>query len=396
MPAQQQTERGAMTGLMPRRGMLLGGVVLAAAGFARSARAADPVRVGVLVPLSGGAGVQGQHMATAITAMAGLINARGGVLGRPIEVIVRDDEGTPAVGVAKANELIEQRVAVIIEGWSSAVSLAIQPIIARAGILDITAMAKADAILSSTANPLAIRINSSVGLDTAATARYLSHVLMAKRLAFVTQNDAFGNPAQKALEDMLKSEGWAYEKVSGQLFPFAQTDFRIALTSVKDSKPDAVVVYNANESAGLPALVQQFRQMQIPAQLVLSVGSLTPSVLDIIGPPANGIVSADIFLPDVEPFASNPENRAFAAALKDKDKLDVDKYMAVAATALQVWAATANAQSTLDREKIARAIRGNTIPGTIFGDATFSDKGQMQHRYFDYTVTGGKMVLVKA
>jgi branched-chain amino acid transport system substrate-binding protein len=375
---------------------LLAGAALLAAARPLKALAAEPVRVGVLVPLSGGAGVQGQHMATAITAMADLINARGGVLGRPIEVLARDDEGTPAVGVAKANELIEQRVSAIIEGWSSAVTLAIQPIIARAGILDITAMAKADAILASRANPLAIRINSSVGLDSAATANYLSRVRKAKRIAFLTQNDAFGKPAQKALEDMLAGQGWTYEAVNTQLFPFAQTDFRIALTSIKDSNPDAVVIYNANESAGLPALIQQYRQMQIPAQLVASVGSLTQSVLDITGPAANGIVCGDIYLPDVEPFISNDQSQALAKMLKDKNRLEVDKYMAIAATALQVWAIVANAEKTLDREKIARAIRGHSIPGTIFGDAVFSEDGQLQHRYFDYSVTAGKMTVIKS
>jgi branched-chain amino acid transport system substrate-binding protein len=186
-----------------RRTLLAGGAVLAA-GFSINAFAADSIRVGVIVPLSGGAGVQGQHMATAIKVMAELINAQGGVLGRPIEVLARDDEGTPAVGVAKANELIEQKAAVIIEGWSSAVALAMQPIIARAGILDITAMSKADAILNGKVNPLAVRINSSVGLDTEATANYLMNVQKARRIAFATQNDAFGNPARQALEETLE------------------------------------------------------------------------------------------------------------------------------------------------------------------------------------------------
>jgi branched-chain amino acid transport system substrate-binding protein len=334
-------------------------------------------------------------MATAIKVMAELINAQGGVLGRPIEVLARDDEGTPAVGVAKANELIEQKAAVIIEGWSSAVALAMQPIIARAGILDITAMSKADAILNGKVNPLAVRINSSVGLDTEATANYLMNVQKARRIAFATQNDAFGNPARQALEETLKSKGWKYEPVTTQLFPFAQTDFRIALTSIKDATPDAVVVYNANESAGLPAFIQQYRQMQIPGQLVVSVGSLSPSVLEVTGPAANGIVCGDIYLPDVEPFTSNKQNIALASALKQKENLNIDKYMAIAATALQVWAITANAQKTLDREKIANAIRGHTVPGTIFGDAAFAENGQLQHQYFDYTITDGKMVVVK-
>ena len=80
-----------------------------------AARAADPIKVGMLFPQSGGAGDDGQRVTRAVQVMAGLINAQGGVLGRPLEVIVRDDESTPAVGVAKANELIGQGVSLVIE-----------------------------------------------------------------------------------------------------------------------------------------------------------------------------------------------------------------------------------------------------------------------------------------
>ncbi len=64
--------------------------------------AADSIKVGVIIPLSGGAGRQGQDVTNSIQAMASLINADGGVLGRPVEMLVRDDESTPAIGVAKA------------------------------------------------------------------------------------------------------------------------------------------------------------------------------------------------------------------------------------------------------------------------------------------------------
>ena len=99
-----------------------------------------PIKVGVILPLSGGAGPQGQHVTQAIQTMALLINESGGVLGRSLEIVVRDDESTPAVGVSRANDLLGQGVSVILEGWNSPVALAMQPVIARAGVLDIVAL----------------------------------------------------------------------------------------------------------------------------------------------------------------------------------------------------------------------------------------------------------------
>ena len=83
-----------------------------------------PIKVGVILPLSGGAGLQDQHVTQAIQAMAALVNENGGVLGRSLEIVVRDDESTPAVGVSRATELASAGVAVVIEGWNSPVTLA--------------------------------------------------------------------------------------------------------------------------------------------------------------------------------------------------------------------------------------------------------------------------------
>ena len=94
---------------------------------------------------------------------AEMVNAKGGVMGRKIAVVAKDDESTPAVGVTRANEMVGEKVAVVIEGWNSPVTLAMQPVLARADIMDITAVSKADPIVAGTANPYAMRINSSNG-----------------------------------------------------------------------------------------------------------------------------------------------------------------------------------------------------------------------------------------
>lgn len=360
-----------------------------------AARAADPIKVGMLFPQSGGAGDDGQRVTRAVQVMAGLINAQGGVLGRPLEVIVRDDESTPAVGVAKANELIGQGVSLVIEGYNSPVTLAIQPVLARAGIMDITVLSKADGILASTSNPLAVRVNSSNAMDAAAIADWLMHTAKAHRIAFASQNDAYGNGAQAGVEAELKKAGWDYQIASQQGFSFTATDFRVAMTALKDSKADAVMVTNSAASAGMPAFLQQYAQAQVGIPLIAAVGTISPQVLDVAGASANGVVSADIYFADVEPFASNPANKAFAAALAKDGKVTADKFTALGAIALQAWAIAANEAKSLDKEKVAAAIRGHTLPGTIFGDATFSANGQLQARYFPVSVQNGKLVVQK-
>ena len=374
------------------RRQLMAGMALSAAVSMR-ARAAAPIKVGLIVPLSGGAGRQGQDVANAVQSMATLINDAGGVLGRPLELLVRDDESTPAIGVAKANELASAGVAVVLEGWNSPVTLAMQPILARADVLDITMISKADPILASAANPLAIRLNSANAEDATVIASYLKSRMASGRLVFVTENDAYGNGAQHGIEEEIKRAGLSYDIAKTLKFPFPQTDFRVEVTTIHDAKPDAVIAIDANEGAGLPAFLQQYAQAKVGAPLICTVGTVSPSVIETAGAAANGLISADIYFPAAEPFASNDENKRFVAQMQKQFKTTPDKYMALGAASLEVWAKAVAKVGSLDRKEVAGAIRGHEIPGTIFGDVRFSANGQMAHHYAIFTVQDEKIVV---
>ena len=379
----------------PARKFLLGlsSCTLIATALFASVAIAQPVKVGVIFPLSGGAGPQGQHLVKSIQSMAALINETGGVLGRQIVIEARDDESTPAVGVSRANELITAGVSVVIEGWNSPVTLAMQPVLSRAGVLDITAISKADPILSGEGNPLAVRLNSSNSLDGAVIADYIANRIKAKRVAFMTQNDAYGNGAQASIEGELKKMNYAYEKVAEEKFPFTQADFRVGLTNVQAAKPDVVVAINASEGLGMPALIRQARQARIPGLLLAAVGTIAPSVIGVAGEATNGVVGADIYFPDVEPFASNPVNKRFVAKVQEQHKLVPDKFMALGAASLQIWAMAANELKTLDREAIAKRIRGGKFASTILGDMSFAANGQLASRHYVFSVQNQKMVV---
>ena len=354
-----------------------------------------PVKVGVILPLSGGAGPQGQHVTQAIQAMAALVNENGGVLGRSLEIVVRDDESTPAVGVSRANDLLGQGVAMILEGWNSPVALAMQPVIARAGILDITLFASADSVLSGEGNPLAVRLNASNTQGGAAVAQVIAGTLNGKRIAFLTENDAYGNGTQASIESELKRLGHAYDKVAEEKFPFAQADFRVALTNVRAANPDVTVVINANEGLGMPAILRQFKQGRVPGALLAALGTVAPSVISVAGEAANGVMGVDIYFPDVEPFASNAANKRFVNKMQALHNQTPDKFMAIGAAALQVWVMAANELKTLDREALAKRIRGGAFKETVFGDVSFAANGQMQSRTHAFKVQDGRIVVQK-
>jgi branched-chain amino acid transport system substrate-binding protein len=363
--------------------------------FAVPAMAQD-IEVGTIFPLSGGAGPDGQTVTNAVKLIVDQINAKGGLLGRKLVVISKDDESTPAVGVSRANEMIAEKADVVFEGWNSPVTLAMQPILARAGVLDITTVSKSDLILSGDGNPQAIRINSSNGFDAAVIAKYVANTLKAKKVAFLTQNDVYGNGFQAAVEAEFKKLNFDGQVVTTEKFAFKDTDFRVQLTNLKAINPDAIIVTNASNSSGLPAMVEQYRQADIKSAFVGAVGIMLTTVFKVAGDANNGIVSADIYFWDLPPFNAIAESNSFAAAFKKAYGADPDKSAALGAAAVQVWASAVEATKSLDKKTVAEAIRGKTIKGTVFGDATFLPNGQLQPRYVLFKVVDGKTAKLEA
>jgi branched-chain amino acid transport system substrate-binding protein len=227
-------------------------------------------------------------------------------------------------------------------------------------------------------------------------AKYVAETLKAKKVAFLTQNDVYGNGFQAAVESEFKKLNFAGEVIMTEKFAFKDTDFRVQLTSLKAANPDAIIVTSSSNSSGLPALVEQYRQADLKSPFVGAVGIMLSTVFKVAGDANNGIVSADIFFPNLPPFTTIPESTAFVAAYKKAYGADPDKSAALGAAALQVWANAVETTKSLDRKTVAEAIRGKTIKGTVFGDAQFLPNGQMQPRYVLFKVVDGKNAKLEA
>lgn len=116
-------------------GALITGV--AALGLPGLARAAEPIRIGMLAPLTGGGAPYGPGMVHAALKAAEYINqnAQGVLGGRTLEIVVVDDESSPTAGVAAARKLLDvSKVSALIGLWSSAVTMAIKPLALERGV----------------------------------------------------------------------------------------------------------------------------------------------------------------------------------------------------------------------------------------------------------------------
>src|ERR1700719_997980 len=114
----------------PPRRHLRAAAAAAAASFAVAlpAFAQETLKVGLVAAMSGQSAKSGEAIVRGLSLAIDEINAKGGVLGKKVELVVRDDESNPAKGVIAARELVQrEKVAVLFGGLDTPVSMAIVP-----------------------------------------------------------------------------------------------------------------------------------------------------------------------------------------------------------------------------------------------------------------------------
>lgn len=349
-----------------------------------------PLKIGVIVPLTGAAGPNGKHVLAAMKTQAKLINDNGGIDGRKIEILSKDDQSTPATGVSAATELIGKKVDVVMGGWNSPVTLAIQPILVRSKTLNITTIPQNSAILGG-ADDAAVRMNAGNAVGGYVAAKYLSETLGAKNIGLLLQNDAYGKDAGDFLRKNLPSGA---KIATEQKFAYTDTDFRVALSSLEAAKPDAVFSANAAESSGQPALMKQLSQAGLDVPYFAGTGTVSQTVIDVAGPGANEAYSADLYFPEAEPWASSEKNKEFIAAFEKATGDKPDKFAALGAQSVDVWAKAVEKTGSTDRTKVSDAIKGATFKDTLLGDVSFTPEGQMISPMYAFQVKDQKVTVL--
>lgn len=347
----------------------------------------DPLKVGVIVPLSGEAGPNGEHVLNGIEAQAALINAEGGVDGREIEILSRDDQSEPATGVSAATDLIEEEVDVVMGGWNSPVTLAIQPILVRDGVLNITSIPQNASILGE-ADETAIRMNAGNAVGGYVAAHYMTEALGAESIATMLQNDAYGLDAGEFMESYLPDDVSIDRQ---ELFEFSETDFRVPISNIMDSGVEALYSANAAESTGQPALMQQLEAANLDIPYFAGTGTVSDTVVEAAGDDSIDTISVDLYFADVEPWSSNPKNQAFIEQFTEDTGNPPDKFAALGAQSMDVWAQAVEEAGSADRQAVADVIQGGSFSETILGEVQFTEEGQQQFSMFAFEVNDGEV-----
>jgi branched-chain amino acid transport system substrate-binding protein len=168
------------------------------------------------------------------------INAAGGVLGRPLEIVSRDDNGNPGDAVRAAEELLSREKAILLMGtFASNVGLAVADLAKQRKVLFLAAEPLTDKIVWENGNRYTFRLRASTTMQTAMLAPDAAK-LAKKRWAIVYPNYEYGQSATAAFKkQMISLQAGGIEFVE-QAVPLGKIDPGLVVQALLDAKPDAI------------------------------------------------------------------------------------------------------------------------------------------------------------
>src|SRR5574341_656139 len=249
--------------------------LLALAGLGGAAFAQEPIKIGVIQPLSGPVAASGNFVAQGARIGADWVNEKGGVLGRKIQLVIEDNKSDPKEAVTAAEKLIvRDKVPAIIGAWGSSMTLAAMPVIAKHGVPLLVETSSSSKITKS-GNPWVFRISPPSEMESAGLEKVFAKDLAIKNADFLAVNTDWGRGAVVAFGDTMKKYGGKLHAV--EYLDQAATDMYAQLTKIKNSPADWILV--TTDVGQIALILKQAAELGIKKHILTTGGSSAPNKL---------------------------------------------------------------------------------------------------------------------
>jgi branched-chain amino acid transport system substrate-binding protein len=293
--------------------LLAAGLIALAAGASQPAAAQDSLKLGLVAAMSGQSAKSGEAIVRGISLAIDEINAKGGVLGKKVELLVRDDESNPAKGVVAARELVQrEKVAALFGGLDTPVSLAIVPFANQSKVPFMGVWAAGTAITrNGAADNYVFRVSAVDELVDVALVDYAVKKYAAKKPGMILINNPWGESNEKGLKAALETKKVGYAGV--EKFETNDVDVVPQLTRLKQAGAD--VLFLVANVAPSSQVVKSLDRMGWDVPIVSHWGPAGGRFSELAGASAPKVHFIQTFS-----FSGNPSPKAAEvfAALKKK------------------------------------------------------------------------------
>jgi len=348
------------------------GVVVAvlAIGMTNVAWSAEPIKVGVLLPLTGAQAKFGEIEKRSYEMAAEEINAKGGVKGSKIQLFFEDDTGKPDVGRSGVEKLISRdKVPVITGGYSSSVTAAATPVAQQFKVPFVISTGSADDITEKGYNYI-FRINPPASEYPNAVKSFLQEVGKdVKTVALLYENSSFGQSSSKSFEKDAAALGLKIVVKEG--YQAGAIDFKPVLTKVKAAKPDMIYMVSYLMDASL--LMRQSKELRINPKMFVggAAGFTLPEFAKSAGDAADGVFSATLWVGTL-PF---PGAKEYFKKFKKKYGSETEYHGAEGYAAMYVVADALKRAKSITPKDVRDALAATDMK-TAFGPVKFVSYGK--------------------
>ncbi len=365
---------------MVRRLMMVFVTIMVVSAMSASG-APQPIRIGALAAITGGAALQGQVAREGALLAMEELNARGGVLGREVQVFVEDSQGVPTAAVNAFRKLIDDRkVCAVIGDHQSTAVLAFKPLAIQRGI-SVLATGSAMAITAD-ANPWIFRVREYDSL--AATALVKAAVQAGhKKIAIFNNTDQFGVGGRDNVIAAMKLLD--LKPVATEGHNSGDKDFTAQLLSFRKAGAEAVIVFTHGEEQAL--ITRQFDQLLPGVAYYGSMMLSQTSTIQMAQGAAEGKFSSTPYtLTNTDPNVQNFAKRYRAKYNHDPELFSVLYYDAVMMVAKAIeLGGSDDPVAVRDNLKKIKA-----HPGVSGLDYTFNQKGEAVNEVFIVKIVNGQ------
>ncbi len=348
-----------------RKWLTLAVLGLAAAFSVQSLQAASPIKIGFTPPVTGASAAEGALQIKAIKLALKQINAAGGINGRPIDLIIVDNQSTNPGALAALQKAVEQeKVLALVGSVKSTQILAMSDAIKNYGIPAI--IGGTNATLTKQGNPWLFRVRPDDSIAAAAMVKYIKEDTKFTKVGILHDTDAFGTGGADLVEQGAKAAGLTV--VKREKYTTKDKDFTAQLLSLKNAGAQIMVLYGTNpEDAAV--IQRQYRQLGSPFAYIGSPSSQMRDCLNLSREASEGILAVADFVP-----GQSPVNRKYAEDYRKEYNQEYDTTSAWTYDGLKILA-NAIAKAGEDRAKIRQAILATQGYQGVLGTFSFTPNG---------------------
>lgn len=277
--------------------------------------AQEIINIGALFSVTGPPSFLGEPERNSANMIVEEINAKGGIKGKKLKLIVHDTQGDPTKAVQAANRLIkEDKVVAIIGPSTTGETMAVLPVAEKEGIPLISCAAGSK--ITDPVKKWVFKTAQNDGLAVGKIYEYLAKKKLTK-VAILTVSDGFGSSGREQLK--ANAEKMGIQVVVDETYGPKDTDMTSQLTKIRGSQAQALICWGTNPG---PAIIaKNVKQLGIKLPLFMSHGVSSKKFIELAGDAAEGIMlpSGKVIVSDVLP-ASDKQKKSLLAFVKDYQK----------------------------------------------------------------------------